>query len=82
MFVIHIFFFSAMYQVRIYFLCLFKKSDVLYFFPASWLVLSNWSINSPGEAILDIVLEVSENSQGNVYSEVPSKVATYQHGVC
>ena len=37
MFVIH--FLIAMYQARIYFLCFFKKSDGLYFFPANWLLL-------------------------------------------
>ena len=30
---------------------------------------------------MDIVLDVSENSHGNVYSEVLSKVAAYQHKV-
>ena len=35
---------------------------------------SNWWINSPRETIVDIVLDVSENSHGNVYSEVLSKV--------
>ena len=43
---------------------------------------SNWSINSPGETVVDIVLDVSENSHDNVYSEVLSKAAAYQHGVC
>ena len=41
----------------------------------------NWSINSPREAVVDIVLDFLENSHGNVYSEVINKVA-YQHGVC
>ena len=31
---------------------------------------------------MDIVLDVSENSLGYVYSEVPSKVVACQHGVC
>ena len=31
---------------------------------------------------MDIVLEVLENSRGNVYSEVLSKVVAYVHGVC
>ena len=43
---------------------------------------SNWSINSPGETVADVVLEVSENSHSNVSSEVLSKVVAYQHGVC
>ena len=43
---------------------------------------SNRSISSPGETVVDIVLDVSENSHGNVYSEVLSKVVAYQHGVC
>ena len=30
---------------------------------------------------MDIVLDVSENSHGNVYSEVLSEVVAYQHGV-
>ena len=38
-------------------------------------------MNSPRETGVDIVLEVSENSFGNVYSEVLSKVVAYQHGV-
>ena len=29
---------------------------------------------------MDIVLDVSENSHGNVYSEVLSKVVAYQYG--
>ena len=43
---------------------------------------SNWSINSPRETAVDIVLDASENSHGNVYSEVLSKIEAYQHGVC
>ena len=35
---------------------------------------SNWSINSPRETAMDIVLDDSENSHGKVYSEVLSKV--------
>ena len=31
---------------------------------------------------MEIVLDVSENSHGNVYSEVLSKVVAYQHGIC
>ena len=27
---------------------------------------SNWSINSPGETVVDTVLDVSENSHGNI----------------
>ena len=42
---------------------------------------SNWLINSPRKTAMDIVLDVSENSLGNVYSEVLSKVVAYQHGV-
>ena len=43
---------------------------------------SNLSINFPRETALDIVLDVSENSRGNVYSEVLSKITAYQHGSC
>ena len=49
----------------------------------SWKLItfnSDWSINSPREAAVDIVLDVSENSHGNVYSEVLSKVVAYQYG--
>ena len=42
---------------------------------------SNWWINSPKETAVDIVLEVSENSHGNVYSEIHSKVVACQHVV-
>ena len=35
------------------------------------------SINSPRETSVDIVLDVSENSHGNFYSEVLSKVVAY-----
>ena len=41
---------------------------------------SNWSINSPGETVEDIVLDISENSHGNVYIEVLSKVVAYNMG--
>ena len=43
---------------------------------------SNWLINSVGETVVDIVLDVLENSHDNVYSEVLSKIVAYQHGVC
>ena len=43
---------------------------------------SNWSINSPRETAVGIVLDGLENSHGNVYSEVLSKVAACEHGVC
>ena len=42
---------------------------------------SNWSINSPGEIVVDIVLHVLENSYGNVCSEVFVKIVAYYHGV-
>ena len=42
---------------------------------------SNWWTNSPRETAVDIKLDVWENSRGNVYSEVPSEVVAYQHGV-
>ena len=32
----------------------------------------------PGETIVDIVLDVSENSHSNVYGEVLRKVVAYQ----
>ena len=38
-------------------------------------------LNSPREAALDIMLDVSENSHGNGYSEVLSKVVAYQNGI-
>ena len=31
-------------------------------------------MNSLGETVVDIVLDISENSHGNVYSQVLSKV--------
>ena len=34
-----------------------------------------------GERVVDIVLDVSEKSHGNAYSEALSKVVAYQHGV-
>ena len=40
-----------------------------------------WSINSPRKTAVDNILDVSENPHGNVYSEVLSKVAAYQHEV-
>ena len=43
---------------------------------------SNLSINSPKEPVADIVLDVSENSHGKVYSEVLRKAEAYQHVVC
>ena len=42
---------------------------------------SNWWLNSLRETAADIVLDVSENSHGNVYSEVLSEVVAYQHRV-
>ena len=39
-------------------------------------------MNSPRVTAVDIVLDVLENSHGNVCSEVLSEVAAYQHGVC
>ena len=42
---------------------------------------SNLWINSPRETVVDIVLDVSENSHSNVYNEVFSKVVACQHGV-
>ena len=67
-----------MYQARIYSLCLLKKSNSLYFFPANWLLLMT---NSRRETAVDIVLDVSENSHGNVYSEDLSEVVAYEHGI-
>ena len=77
MFVIH-FFLTAMYQARIYSLCFFKIWEGLYFFPANWLLLI---ANLPRETAVDIVLDVSENTHGKIYSEVLSEVVAYQHGV-
>ena len=53
----------------------FKKSDVLYFFLQA-------QINSPTETAVDSVLDVLENSHGNVCSEVLIKVAVCQQEVC
>ena len=77
------FFLTAVCQARIYSLCLFKKSDGLYFFPANLITFnSNWSVNSPINTAVDIVLDFSENSHGKVYCEVFSKIVAYEHGVC
>ena len=32
------------------------------------LIIFDWSINSPRETAVDVVLDVSENSRGNVYN--------------
>ena len=64
-----------MYQARIYSLCFFEKSYGLFFFLQTDYFNSNWSINSPRETAVGIVLDESENSQGNVCSEVLSKAA-------
>ena len=37
-------------------------------------------MNSPRETTVDIVLDVSKNSHGNVVSERLRKVVGYQHG--
>ena len=42
---------------------------------------SNWWLNSPREAAVDIVLDVSENSHANVYSDILSEVVAYQNGI-
>ena len=39
-------------------------------------------INSRKETAVDIILKVSENSHGNVRSEVLIKVVAYEHGFC
>ena len=39
-------------------------------------------MNSWIETAVDIVLEVSENSNGNVCSEYLIKVVAYEHGFC
>ena len=39
-------------------------------------------INSRKETAVDIILKVSENSHGNVRSEVFIKVVAYEHGFC
>ena len=49
-----------MFQAKMYFFCFFKKSDGLYFILANWLFLIVIDV--------DIVLDVSENSYGNIYS--------------
>ena len=42
---------------------------------------SNWWLNFPRETTVDIVLDVSENSHANVYSEALSEVVAYQNGI-
>ena len=69
-----------MCQARIYSFFFFEKSDGLYFFPANWLVLIVIDRQIRTEKSVDIVLDVSENSHGNVYSEVLSEVVAYQDG--
>ena len=74
-----------MCQARMYSVCFFKKirRSVLYLYSGKLITFnSNWSINSSRETAVNIVLDVSENSHGNVVSEVLSKIAAYQHGVC
>ena len=79
---IYFLFFDCSVQARIYSLFFFKKSEGLFFFSCNLITFnSNWSINSPRETAVDIVLDVSENSHGNIYSEVLSKVAACQYGV-
>ena len=41
----------------------------------------NWSITLQRETAVDIALEVSENSHGNLYSEVLNKIVACQFGV-
>ena len=43
------------------------RRSVLYFSKLIIFNTSNWSINSPRETVVDIVLDVSENSHGNAY---------------
>ena len=81
MFVIH-FFDSNVSSKNLLYLFLQKIRRPVLFSSKLITFNSNWSINSPGEAIVDIVLDVSENSHGNVYNEVLSEVVAYQHGVC
>ena len=82
MFVILFFFFlTAICHARICTLFFFKESDGLFFFPANWLLLIVIDRYSPRETAVDIVLDVSQNPHGSVYSEVLSKVVAYQHGV-
>ena len=66
-----------MCQARIYSLCFFKKSDGLLFSCKLITFNSNWWTNSPRETAVDNVLDVTENSHGNVYSEVLSEVVVY-----
>ena len=71
-----------MYQAWIYSLCLFKKIKQPVLFSCKLITFnSNRWTNSPRETAVDIVLDVSENSHGNVYSEVLSEVIAYEHGV-
>ena len=73
------FFLTAMYQARIYSLCLFKKIKQPVLFSCK--LITEVTGNSPRETAVDIVLDISENSHGNVYSEVLSEVVAYEHGV-
>ena len=81
MFVLHFFFFfwlQCIKQEFTIFLSLKNQTAVNFFQQTDYF---NWWINSLRETALDIVLDVSENSHDNVYSEVLTKVVACQHGV-
>ena len=64
---IYLFFFECNVTSK-YLLSLFlqkMRRSVLY---SCKLIIFNWSINSPRETAVNIVLDVSENSRGNVYN--------------
>ena len=74
MFVIH-FFDCNVSSKNLLSLFLQKIIRPVFFFLQTDYFNSNWSINSPRETAVGIVLDESENSQGNVCSEVLSKAA-------
>ena len=80
MFVLH-FFDCNVSSKNLLFLFLQKIRRPVFFSSKLIIFNSNWWINSPKETAVDIVLDVSENSHGNVYSEVFSKVVACQRVV-
>ena len=86
MFVIHFYFYSFFVDCSVSsknLLSLFlQKTRQFVLFSCNLITFdSNSLINSIRETAVNILLDVSENSHGNVYSEVLSKVGANQHGV-
>ena len=82
MFAIHFFFLTAIVKQESTLFVSSKNQATCTFSCKLITVNNNWSINSPGETVVNVGLNVSENSHGNVYIEVLSKVVSYEHGVC